>query len=145
MTGFFGIGLTRPKFSHNIGSALRACDAYQGSFIAVTGSRTKIKGQATDTTGARKRIPIFRTDNLLDVVPYDCVPVAVEFLPERAVNLTSYIHPSRAFYIFGPEDGTLGMTVLDKCRDVVYLPTNICLNLATTVATVLYDRKAKQQ
>lgn len=87
---------------------------------------------------------VFQFKNIADAV-INLFNLAVEFLPERAVNITNYVHPERAFYIFGPEDGTLGKPVLDKCRDVVYLPTNICLNLATTVATVLYDRKAKQQ
>jgi tRNA(Leu) C34 or U34 (ribose-2'-O)-methylase TrmL len=59
--------------------------------------------------------------------------------------LPGYKHPERALYIFGPEDGTLGHDVLDWCRDVVYVPTNGCMNLAATVNVVLYDRMTKTQ
>src|SRR5690606_30290164 len=74
----------------------------------------------------------------------DCVPVAVDLL-EGATPLCEYTHPERAFYIFGPEDGTLGKAVTSWCRDVVYIPTNYCMNLAATVNVVLYDRLAKQR
>jgi len=71
-----------------------------------------------------------------------CVPVAVE-LVEGAKPLTEYKHPARAFYIFGPEDGTLKKKITDFCDDVVYIPTEGCMNLAATVNVVLYDRLAK--
>ena len=69
--------------------------------------------------------------------------VAIE-LVEGAKELPSYAHPLRAFYIFGPEDGTLGKSVLSWCRDVVMVPTAHCMNLAATVNVVLYDRMAKE-
>jgi tRNA(Leu) C34 or U34 (ribose-2'-O)-methylase TrmL len=37
----------------------------------------------------------------------------------------------------------LGERVLSWCRDVVYIPTNGCLNLAACVNVVLYDRQSK--
>ena len=46
-------------------------------------------------------------------------------------------------YVFGPEDGTLGKRVTDWCRDVVYVPTNYCMNLAATANVILYDRMSK--
>lgn len=46
--------------------------------------------------------------------------------------------------ISGAEDATLGKRITDKCRDVVYVPTTGCMNLAATVNVVLYDRMAKQ-
>lgn len=81
--------------------------------------------------------------NLHDAIPFDCVPVAVD-LVEGARALHEYVHPERAFYIFGPEDGTLGKPVLEWCRDVIYIPNNYCMNLAATVNVVLYDRMIKQ-
>ena len=75
---------------------------------------------------------------------YDCVPVAVDILP-GARCLTTYVHPERAFYIFGPEDGTLGEVITKWCRDVVYVPTAFCMNLAAAVNVVLYDRMAKME
>ena len=81
--------------------------------------------------------------NLFDHIPYDCVPVAVDIL-DGARPLHSYTYPERAFYIFGPEDGTLGRAITDRCRDIVYVPTEGCMNLAAAVNVVLYDRAAKQ-
>ena len=88
-------------------------------------------------------MPYFhQVKSLFDVMPYDCVPVAVD-LVDGAIPLSDYRHPERAFYIFGAEDATLGKRVLDKCRDVVYIPTNFCMNLAATANVVLYDRMIK--
>lgn len=88
-------------------------------------------------------MPLIEVDDLQTIVPYDCVPVAVELLP-NAKSLQNYHHPERAFYIFGPEDGSLGPDVIKWCRDVVYVPTVFCMNLAACVNVLLYDRIAKQ-
>jgi tRNA(Leu) C34 or U34 (ribose-2'-O)-methylase TrmL len=68
--------------------------------------------------------------------------VCVEFA-ENAIALPDYQHPEHAFYIFGPEDGTLGQDVIDRADAVVYVPTVGCMNLAATVNVVLYDRLTK--
>ncbi|MBD3350804.1 MAG: hypothetical protein GF364_04880, partial [Candidatus Lokiarchaeota archaeon] len=91
-----------------------------------------------------RHLPLLQVDNLKDVIPYDCVPVAVELI-RTARPLMTYTHPERAFYVFGAEDATLGNRVLSWCRDVVYIPTNGCLNLAACVNVVLYDRLYKTQ
>jgi tRNA(Leu) C34 or U34 (ribose-2'-O)-methylase TrmL len=57
--------------------------------------------------------------------------------------LTEFHHPDKAYYIFGPEDGTIQQDVLDRSDSVIYVPTIGCLNLAATVNVVLYDRLAK--
>jgi tRNA(Leu) C34 or U34 (ribose-2'-O)-methylase TrmL len=93
---------------------------------------------------AYRHIPTLYSDSLHDVIPVDCVPVAVDLI-DGAKSLVTYKHPERAFYIFGPEDGTLGKAVTDWCRDVIYIPTNHCMNLAACVNVVLYDRMAKQE
>lgn len=142
MRGYSCIGLDNPKTDVNVGSALRACGVYEAAFIAATGKR--FKTACTDTMKHYRHIPFLRPDNLQSVIPYDCVPVAIDFI-EGAIPLPEYTHPERAFYIFGAEDATLGDRVLSWCRDTVYVPTNGCMNLAATVNVVLYDRLAKQQ
>jgi len=62
---------------------------------------------------------------------------------EGAIPLPSFVHPEKALYIFGPEDGTLSQSVIDEADHVVYIPTVGCMNLAATVNVVLYDRLAK--
>ncbi|MDO7644738.1 MAG: hypothetical protein MUQ62_08500, partial [Reinekea forsetii] len=64
-------------------------------------------------------------------------------LIEGATALSDFVHPERALYIFGPEDGSLSQAVIDQADAVVYIPTIGCLNLAATVNIVLYDRAAK--
>lgn len=139
--GFAAIGLSQPKNGINVGHVMRAAGAFGVSLVAATGNR--VKGFSTDTDGARHRIPLLFVDDLRSVIPYDCVPVAIE-LVDGAKPLTSFPHPPRAFYIFGPEDGSLSRAILSWCRDVVHIPCG-CLNLAACVNVILYDRLAKRE
>ena len=140
--GYAGIGLDNPKSNVNVGSVLRAAGVYGASMVAASGGRWK--SEKTDTMKAYRHMPFYHNvDNLKDLIPFDCVPVAVDLL-EGATPLHEYKHPERAFYIFGAEDATLGARITDFCRDVIYIPTNGCMNLAATVNVVLYDRLAKQ-
>jgi tRNA(Leu) C34 or U34 (ribose-2'-O)-methylase TrmL len=45
--------------------------------------------------------------------------------------------------VFGPEDGSLPGVVLAQCDRFVIIPTMHCLNLASSVSIVLYDRLGK--
>ena len=109
--------------------------------VAMSGNR--FCKAPTDVQKQWRLTPVIQTDDLRLVIPYDCVPVAVDLIP-GAQSLADYKHPERAFYIFGPEDGTLGERVLSWCRDVVYVPMEAgCMNLAATVNVVLYDRASK--
>ena len=140
--GYAAIGLHSPKDRHNVGSALRAAGCYGAAFVAYTGSR--YRPATTDTMKQYRHIPLLRVETIDACIPYDCVPVAVD-LVEGATPLSEYQHPERAFYIFGPEDGTLGEKVLSRCRDRVFIPMKGCSNLAATVNVVLYDRAAKAE
>jgi tRNA(Leu) C34 or U34 (ribose-2'-O)-methylase TrmL len=140
MRGYAGIGLDNPKSNINVGAALRAAGVFGASFVAVAGCRY---GKApTDTMHVHRRKPLFQVEDLHNVVPYDCVPVAVDLVP-GAISLHTYEHPERAFYVFGAEDATLGKRVMSWCRDVIYIPSDGCLNLAACVNVVLYDRTMK--
>lgn len=139
--GFCAVGLDNPKFPENIGSAMRAVSVYGASFIALSGRR--YKNHCTDITKGYRHVPDFSVDDLHNIVPFDCVPVAVDLI-EGATPLPEYEHPERAFYIFGAEDATLGERITSWCRDTIYVPTNHCMNLAATVNVVLYDRMAKE-
>lgn len=82
------------------------------------------------------------SEALFDHLPHGCVPVAVE-LDERARPLQWYVHPERACYILGAEDNGLPRRVIDRCRDVVQIPGDYCLNVAVAGSIVLYDRVSK--
>lgn len=143
--GFASVALFNPKSRENVGSVLRAAGCYDVSMVVISGMRPEhFMGRInTDTQKAYRHIPTLRVADVFEAVPFDCVPVAVELLP-HAKSLVNFVHPERAYYIFGPEDGTLGSAVTDRCKYAVQVPTKFCMNLAATVNVVLYDRLAKQ-
>lgn len=140
---FSCIGLYEPKFDSNVGGVLRAAHVYGSSLVVVSGKR--FKNEATDTTKAYRHVPLItKAQDLFDHLPSGCVPVAIEII-DGAVSLPNFIHPKNAFYIFGGEDRTLPQEIFDRCKHVVSIPTKFCMNLASTVNVVLYDRMAKSQ
>lgn len=141
MRGFCGIGLYHPQKDVNIGGALRAAGCYEADFIAIQGK--KLRNYASNTIKAERHIPLFHVECFKDIIPYNCVPIAVE-IHSRARCIFDYIWPERSFIIFGPENSSLGKETFDICRDIVYIPTKHCLNLACCVNVVLYDRMRKQ-
>jgi tRNA(Leu) C34 or U34 (ribose-2'-O)-methylase TrmL len=141
--GYAAIGLVNPKCPANIGGVLRAAGCYGAALVVLGGQRPiRLSRLTADTQKAYRHIPHVFVGNVLDVVPYDCVTVAVDLVVD-AKPLPTYTHPERAFYIFGPEDGTLDASITDKCRDKIFVPTVHCMNLAATVNVVLYDRMSK--
>jgi tRNA(Leu) C34 or U34 (ribose-2'-O)-methylase TrmL len=142
--------LIQPKYSHNVGQAVRIASCYGISQIWYSGTRVKLvsagerlpreermKGYA-DVTLVNDPDPL---EALLRASP-DATPVAIELRP-GAEPLPTFEHPERAIYVFGPEDGSLRGPVLKRCHRFVVIPTAHCLNLATSIGTVLYDRAAK--
>lgn len=141
MRGYAAIGLVRPKHHHNVGSVIRAAGCYGAAMVAIEGDRTPINSTA-DTMKMFRHIPVIRGADLHEMIPYDCIPVAVD-LVDDAESLPAFQHPRSAFYVFGPEDGTLGKRHLDWCPRRVMIPMRGCSNLAATVNVILYDRMAK--
>lgn len=137
------IGLCNPKSPSNVGSVLRAAGCYQASAVRYSGERfARAAKYSTDTRNIKRTIPLTQVEDLLHGLPTDMRVVCVE-LAEGASPLPGFTHPERAIYIFGPEDGSLSQSVLDRAHEVVYVPTIGCMNLAATVNVVLYDRMVK--
>jgi len=137
------IGLSNPKSPSNVGSVMRAAGCYQVDEVFYTGQRYERAMQFnTDTKAAVLNIPLSGVDALESAIPEGMRVVCVE-LVEGATPLPEYQHSQQAFYIFGPEDGTLSQALIDRADDVVYIPTIGCMNLAATVNVLLYDRLAK--
>ncbi len=113
-----------------------------GRGFTAVGLVSLITANQTDTMKAWRHMPVITADDLWDAIPVGCVPVAVDLLP-GAVSLVDFIHPQSAFYIFGPEDGTLGVRHARPGVPRLMIPTRYCMNLAATVNVVLYDRLAK--
>lgn len=141
MRGFASIGLDRCKSKENLGGALRAAGCYDARLVLISGGR--IGKYATDTMRAYKHMPCLEVSDLLEHVPFGSTPVVVE-LTDRSKSLVDFLHPESAFYIFGPEDGSVSNDIVSKVGSVIQIPTRYCMNLAATVNVVLYDRIAKQ-
>lgn len=142
MRGYSAVGLMRPKSQDNVGGVMRAAQCYGASLVVLENDRSNVS-DAMDTMKAYRSIPCIRIKDMFEACPYDCVPIGVE-LVDHANSLINFNHPQRAFYIFGPEDVSLGKHHLNKCKTVVQIPTKFCMNLAATVNVVLYDRMCKE-
>ena len=142
MRGYAAIGLDRPKDTANLGGVLRAAQCYGAALVLLTG--TRMGKYSTDTMKAYRHIPCVEVDDLMAHCPYGAEPVVVE-LTDRAKPLFNFAHPNAAFYIFGPEDGSVRKEIIERCPRVIQIPTVGCMNLAATANVVLYDRLLKQQ
>ncbi|MEO0699382.1 MAG: TrmH family RNA methyltransferase, partial [Pseudomonadota bacterium] len=108
MRGYAAIGLHSPKTGKNVGGVLRAAQCYGAASVCISGPRLDSRAikSATNTLQTQRHIPVFRGE-LHELIPYGAVPVAVD-LVDDAESLVEFEHPHSAFYVFGPEDGTLG-------------------------------------
>ncbi|UUA73892.1 RNA methyltransferase [Cellvibrio sp. QJXJ] len=142
------IGLVNPKSPANVGMIMRAAGCYEASGVFYTGERfDRARKFSADTKNAASKICLQHVEQLEDAVQTGAlaegaVLVAIELI-EGATPLMDFIHPENAYYIFGPEDGSLKKDIIEQCQHVVYIPTIGCMNLAATVNVLLYDRMAK--
>jgi tRNA(Leu) C34 or U34 (ribose-2'-O)-methylase TrmL len=141
------IVLIDPKYAHNVGMVVRLASCYGLSQVWFTGERVSLD------ISFRKRLP--REERMkgyadVEIINYDypfeqfadVIPVAVE-VRKNSESLHSFEHPQNAVYVFGPEDGSVSKPHISHCHRFVVIPTKHCLNLATAVATILWDRQYK--
>ena len=141
------IGLINPKSPHNVSSIMRSAGNFRVESVFYTGKRYPRALMRNPNLPDMHRkigkgIPLSEVDTIVDAVKENMKLVCVEFA-ENAIALPVFQHPDNAFYIFGPEDGTISQDIIDRANDVVYVPTVNSMNLAATVNVVLYDRLAK--
>ncbi|GLR72760.1 RNA methyltransferase [Agaribacter marinus] len=143
----FSIGLVNPKAATNVAAILRSAGCFGASSIFYTGQRfgyakDNNKDFAQDTQNFRKQIPTVGVDDLLAYKPDGAISVVIE-LVENAIALPEFKHPENAYYIFGPEDGSVSQTLVDEADHVVFIPCRSNLNLAATASVLFYDRLCK--
>ena len=137
------LGLTNPKSPSNVGAVMRAAGCYRADAVRYTGVRyEKAAKFHTDTKSVARHIPLDGVDDMLQNLDVETKIICVE-LAEGAIALPEFVHPEKALYVFGPEDGSIEQSVVSKADAVVYVPTVGCMNLAATVNVLLYDRLAK--
>ncbi len=127
-----------------MGHALRAALGFSARMVILGNKDPGINVRKLSTAPGRayRHVPVLEVADIFDAMPNDCIPVAVE-LTDDAVDLATFVHPERACYIFGPENGSVSPELLKKARFVVKIPTTMSLNLGMTVNIVMYDRLAK--
>ncbi|RZR09965.1 TrmH family RNA methyltransferase [Vibrio vulnificus] len=137
------IGLHNPKSPTNVGAVMRAAGCYNATQVRYNGTRySRAARFQTDTQNSHERIDLVEMEDLTASLDGDVEIVCVE-LVVGATALPHFVHPEKAIYLFGPEDGSLPQEMVDKAHHVVYIPTHGCMNLAATVNVVMYDRLAK--
>jgi tRNA G18 (ribose-2'-O)-methylase SpoU len=143
--GYWGIGLYQPKREFNMGTLLRAANAFGAAFAFTVAER--FQRQATDTSRSWRHVPIFRFHSLEDLVehlPFNCPLVGIEYQVD-GIELPRFVHPEQACYLLGAEDEGLPPEVLQRCRFAVHIPgVQFPLNVASAGVIVMYDRHAKR-
>ena len=144
MRGYYGIGVLNMKTGINYGTLFRSAACFDADFLCLIGRR--FEQQASDTQKTQRHIPLLEytdVDDFLAHRPYDCQLVGVEMI-DGAHNLPDIVHPERALYLLGPEDGSIPRSLLDECQIVVRIPTRYSLNVAVAGSIVIYDRRLKE-
>jgi tRNA C32,U32 (ribose-2'-O)-methylase TrmJ len=144
-----GIILMNPKYPHNVGATVRAASCFGAGLVAITGERVPLQPYPgyrlprEERMKGYKDVTLTRSDEPFEMFE-GFTPVAVE-VRDHAESLVDFVHPEKAVYVFGPEDGSLTRAELAQCHRFVYIPTrhHHCLNLGASVYVVLYDRVAK--
>lgn len=141
--GFFGIGIYQPRKSPNVGGLLRSAYAFNADFVFTIG--TKYKRDKQDTCDATKNIPLFYYETLEEFsrnIPSGALIVPIE-ITSKARDLAVFTHPERCIYLLGSEVSGIPKDFTD-IHTPVKINTNVCLNVSTVGAVVMYDRQSKR-
>jgi len=139
--GYLGVGIYNGKRTYNFGALIRAARVFGADFVFSVGHRNP---QEQSSIGIELTLPVFHfatLDLFVASIPANAQLVCVELTP-GATDIRTYQHPSRAVYLFGPEDGALPGSIMRK-HDTLILPGAIPLNVAMAATVVLYDRLIK--
>lgn len=141
MRGYFGIGVEGISKEHNVGSLVRSAHAFGSSFFFAVAPVVDIHAlRLSDTSDAFDHLPYYQYNTLGEMdLPKGCRLVGVE-LCDRAVELPSFRHPTRAAYVLGPEMGSLSPQMMERCEFVIKIPMKFCINVGVAGALVMYDR-----
>lgn len=137
--------LVNPKYSANVGAAVRAASCFGAKQVWWTGHRVSL--ESGERLPREERLKGYKDVELRQFeYPFEhykgAVPVAIELL-DNVENLFHFEHPENAVYVFGPEDGSIDQVYRRLCHRFVKIPTKHCTNLAAAVYLVLYDRAYK--
>lgn len=144
--GYCAIGIYGSKTAANVGTLWRSAAIYGCAYIFTVGRRWP--HQAGDTLKAWRSIPLFHFEDMDDLKahqPKDSALVGIEQHVRAAKLTSSYTHLERAIYLLGAEDAGLPNEVIDRCSQVIEIPTPEpwCMNVAVAGSILLADRYGK--
>ncbi|MCP4520867.1 MAG: RNA methyltransferase [Cytophagales bacterium] len=142
---YFGIGIYKPKTIENVGTLWRSALILGADFIFMIEKR--YKKQASDIYKTWTHIPLYHYDSFehfYESMPYNCQLIGLE-LGKGSQKIETFEHPARAIYLLGSEDGGLPEFAQKKCHDLIQLPGEQSLNVATAGSLVMYDRHLKRE
>jgi tRNA G18 (ribose-2'-O)-methylase SpoU len=138
--GYFAIGAERSSKALNLGNLMRSAHGFGASFTFTVGAQYRALEARADTSKGQWHLPHYNWRDQTEMrLPEGCKLVGIELI-EGAVDLPSFLHPLRAAYVLGPEQGSLSPEILARCDSVVKIPTRFCVNVAMAGAIVMYDR-----
>jgi tRNA(Leu) C34 or U34 (ribose-2'-O)-methylase TrmL len=129
-----------------VGAVIRLASCFDFKQVWYTGNRIQL--EEGERLPREERMKGY--DNV-DFINYDkpfdmfenVTPVAVE-VQKNSENLFEFEHPPNPMYVFGPEDGSIPSVLRRHCHRFLYIPSNHCLNLATAISAILWDRQIKR-
>lgn len=143
-SGYFEIGIFHGKTPANVGTLWRS--AYQMGAAGIFTVGRRYPKQASDTVQAYRHIPLREFAShaeFLASLPYDCPVVGIEM---GGRPLAKFTHPERAIYLLGAEDSGLSKAAIERCHDIVSLPSIRVnsYNVSVAGSLVMYDRMVKR-
>ncbi len=140
MRGYFAIGAEGISKHMNLGNLIRSAYAFEASFVFTINAHAKAFKKGADSSKATTHLPVYNWESVETMqLPEACKLVGVEFI-EEAIDLPSFHHPINAAYVLGPEKGILSDELLEKCDQIVKIPTRFCINVGVAGAIIMYDR-----
>ena len=141
--GYFGIGVYQVKRTENVGMLWRSAWQLGAAFLFTIG--TRYKPMSDDVFKSWLQVPLFRYDTFAEMTAtsaYSCQLVGVEM---GGTPLPGFVHPDRAVYVLGAEDGGLPNEIRDRCHQVISIPSvrTASYNVAVAGTLVMYDRMVK--
>ena len=141
--GYFGIGVYQVKRTENVGMLWRSAWQLGAAFLFTIGAR--YKPMSDDVFKSWLQVPLFRYDTFAEMTAtsaYSCQLVGVEM---GGTPLPGFVHPHRAVYVLGAEDGGLPNEIRARCHQVISIPAvrTASYNVAVAGTLVMYDRMVK--
>ena len=137
------VGLHNIKDPANLGLILRTAYLFKVEEVVVTEGNHRVTTESIlHPANTPKYDKVAWTNKILNCIPEDYTPVVIERGLSVSEPLFTFNHPIRAFYIFGPENGSVPDEIVEAVKECVHIPTPkaVSMNLSHAVSTVLYDR-----